>query len=69
MVTFFFLVFICFGFFGRASGMWKFPGQESNPCHSIDPSRILNLLCHRRTAMFFFLDMTGFGMLGVTCLN
>ena len=23
--------------FGHSCGMWKFPGQGSNPCHSSDP--------------------------------
>ena len=26
-------------FFGCTHGMWKFPGQGSNPCHSIDLSQ------------------------------
>ena len=32
--NFFFFVF----FFGHTQGMWKFPGQGSDPCPSIDPS-------------------------------
>ena len=29
--------FFFFFFFGRTHGMWKFPGQKSNPCHSCNP--------------------------------
>ena len=34
----FLFVYFCFCFFGHTHGMWKFPDQESNLCHSNDPS-------------------------------
>ena len=41
LLVFFFFFFL--GFFGHAHGMWKFPGQDSNPCHSSDNAGSLTL--------------------------
>ena len=39
ILTCMFFVLFCFVlFFVTPQGMWKFPGQESNPCHSRSPS-------------------------------
>ena len=32
------VLFVCLFVFGIALGMWKFPGQGSNPCHRSNPS-------------------------------
>ena len=39
--VFFFLgfFFFFFFFFGHAHGVWKFPGQGSNPCHRSDNAK------------------------------
>ena len=60
-------------FFGCAHGMWKFPGQGSNPCHSSDPSccsdnsQILNLLYHKRTPRMRFFGLLFFGFAFWAC--
>ena len=51
-------LFFFFFFFGHICGMWKFPGQGSNPCHSSNPShcsenaRSLTCCTHKRTPQF-----------------
>ena len=37
---------------GMCHGIWRFPGEQSNLCHSSDPSScwILNMLCHKGTS-------------------
>ena len=57
---FLFLSLSLFFFFGHTHGMWKFPGQGSNPQHGSDPNHryeILNLLHHQRIPFFSLEDV------------